>query len=76
MIKRTLYFGNPAYLSKKDNQLIVDQLKPDMPPLSIPIEDVGIVILDDHQIAITQGLLFSLIENFHICYFKDPLSLN
>lgn len=63
MIKRTLYFGNPAYLSKKDKQLLIDQHDTGIPTKSIPIEDVGIVILDDQQITITQGLLFSLIEN-------------
>lgn len=63
MIKRTLYFGNPAYLSMKDKQLVVDQLKDGITPGTIPIEDIGIVILDDQQITITQGLLQTLIEN-------------
>jgi len=63
MIKRTLYFGNPAYLSKKDKQIVVDQLNKDIPPQTIPIEDVAIVILDEQQITITQGLLYELIEN-------------
>jgi len=61
MIKRTLYFGNPTYLSLKDNQLVVkikqDEVK------TIPIEDVGYVILDNRQITITQGVVAALLEN-------------
>jgi len=30
---------------------------------SIPIEDIGIVVMDNHQITITHGLLDSLLEN-------------
>lgn len=78
MIKRTLYFGNPAYLSKKNEQLIIkypeekndeskdesgNDYKKRSNQNSIPIEDIGIVILDNQQITITQGLLYSLIQN-------------
>ncbi len=62
MIKRTLYFGNPAYLSKKDEQLIVKQQEKEE-ERTIPIEDIGVIILDHQQITITQGLLQTLIEN-------------
>lgn len=62
MIKRTLYFGNPAYLSKKDNQLKVK--KPDEEDeSSIPIEDIGIVIIDNPQVTLTHGVLTSLLTN-------------
>lgn len=81
MIKRTLYFGNPAYLSKKNDQLIIKlpeekdekdiEVEPDPNQKylergnvnSIPIEDIGIVVLDHQQITISQGLLSSLLEN-------------
>ncbi len=88
MIKRTLYFGNPAYLSKKDDQLVIkliesvnekekingdavepeeidknDKYKNRTNQNMVPIEDVGIMILDSKQITITQGLLSSLLEN-------------
>lgn len=62
MIKRTLYFGNPAYLSKKDKQLKVK--KPDEEDeSSIPIEDIGIVIIDNPQVTLTHGVLTSLLTN-------------
>lgn len=63
MIKRTLYFGNPAYLHKSQMQLKV--IKPDDNSTlgTIPIEDIGVVVLDNPQITITQALLAALIEN-------------
>ena len=74
MIKRTLYFGNPAYLSLRNAQLVLrlpevtgnDSL-PDSFQKSaertIPIEDIGVVVLDHKQITVTQGLLEALLEN-------------
>lgn len=74
MIKKILYFENPAYLSLKDNQLVVKipevekdnnlttLLKSDF-VRTIPIEDIGVVLLDNRQITITQGVLETLLEN-------------
>ncbi len=62
MIKRTLYFGNPAYLSKKDNQLVIDLLNKE-DKKTIPIEDIGIIVLDNQQITISQGALMCLTQN-------------
>jgi len=68
MIKRTLYFGNPAYLSLRNAQLVIHL--PDAQGLDdasgknlIPIEDIGVVVLDHKQITITQGALEALLEN-------------
>jgi len=74
MIKRTLYFGNPAYLSLRKEQLVVQLPEvvknEDLPEkikqesiVTIPIEDIGVVILDHKQITITQGLMEKLLEN-------------
>ncbi len=74
MIKRTLYFGNPSYLHLENKQLIVKQPeieKNDSLPesfkmqqrASIPIEDIGVVVLDEQRITITQALLAALMEN-------------
>ncbi|MCP5064142.1 MAG: type II CRISPR-associated endonuclease Cas1 [Ignavibacteriae bacterium] len=69
MIKRTLYFGTPAYLRKKNNQLEIkkpeDQAvdKELSKIVSVPIEDIGIIILDNGQITLSHGLLSALIEN-------------
>lgn len=61
MIKRTLYFGNPAYLCLRDNQLVVK--KKDGEPKTVPVEDVGFIILDSPQVTISCALLSFLTEN-------------
>jgi CRISP-associated protein Cas1 len=64
MIKRTLYFGNPAYLRLKDKQLSIEtQLGETTRSVTIPVEDIGIMVLDHHQITITSGLIQALQEN-------------
>lgn len=68
MIKRTLYFGNPAYLSTRNEQLVINL--PDAQGLdnnsgqnTIPIEDIGVLITDHQQITLTHALLEKLLEN-------------
>ena len=61
MIKRTLYFGNAAYLSLKDNQLVVK--KPNEDVRTAAIEDIGFIILDSPQITITNALIGALLEH-------------
>lgn len=61
MVKRTLYFGNPAYLKTKTEQLII-QKQDDGEVISVPVEDVGLIILDHAQITITSGLMAKLLE--------------
>lgn len=63
MIKRTLYFGNPTYLKAKDQQMVVEYPGGDSETKSVPIEDVGVVILDSPQITITHVLLNKLLAN-------------
>ena len=68
MIKRTLYFGNPTYLSMKDSQLVIhlpeaNGMDDKTGKNTIPIEDIGVVLLDHKQITITHGLLEALLAN-------------
>lgn len=74
MIKKTLCFSNPAYLSLRDAQLIIklpeiekaDGLSNDFKKaneLTRPIEDIGVLVLDNKQVTITQGALEALLEN-------------
>lgn len=63
MIKRTLHFSNPAYLSKKDKQLVVKFSEEGRPDITIPIEDIGVVVLDNQQITISHGALMELTRN-------------
>jgi CRISPR-associated protein Cas1 len=74
MIKKTLYFGNPAYLSLKNAQLVIklpEVEKNDTLPelfktqtqVTKPIEDIGVVVLDNQRITITTGAIEALLEN-------------
>lgn len=66
MIKRTLFFGNPAYLSLRNEQLVVkltDTETQEEVIKTIPIEDVGVVVLEDRQITITNGAMDALLKN-------------
>ena len=74
MIKKTLYFGNPAYLSLRNGQMVlklpqvekndtVSTAFKKQAERTFPIEDLGVVILDDKRITVTQGLIECLAEN-------------
>lgn len=68
MIKRTLHFSNPAYLSLKNGQLVIDlphlkALGENDSKKSVPIEDIGIIVLDHQQITITHGSIAALLDN-------------
>lgn len=74
MIKRTLYFGNPAYLSMRNAQLVIQipdiqsnvTLTTDFKKMNertIPIEDIGMVVLDNKRITITTGVIEALLAN-------------
>lgn len=79
MIKKTLYFSNPAYLSVKQRQLYIR--KPDDEDIkTIPIEDIGIVVADHPQITFTQSVVTSLQDNNAVIIWCGsnhiPLSLS
>lgn len=61
MIKRTLYFGNPAYLKTANEQLLIE-MHDSGEAKTVPIEDIGLLILDHQQITITHGLIAKLLE--------------
>lgn len=60
MIKRTLYFGNPTYLSCRNEQLVIDKSNDSAASITIPIEDIGIVLLDHSQITVTHQTIRKL----------------
>lgn len=63
MIKRTLYFGNPCYLHKHNDQLEVDFEDKTKEKRQVPIEDIGLIVLDHYQVKISNALLQALTEN-------------
>ncbi|GAA3509315.1 type II CRISPR-associated endonuclease Cas1 [Aquimarina addita] len=63
MIKRTLFFSNPVYLSTKNQQLVASFPETEKGAVTIPIEDLGYIILENSQITVTNGLLMKLVQN-------------
>ncbi len=62
MIKRTLYFGNPAYLKTTNEQMVIE-MQDTGETKQVPIEDIGLLILDHQQITITQAVIAKLLAN-------------
>lgn len=66
MIRRTLYFGSAAYLHSQDNQLVIERKLGEEDEgektVTVPIEDIGVVLLDNPMITLTQPLLRQLLE--------------
>jgi len=74
MIKKTLYFGNPAYLSLQNGQLVIklpevedNKTLPEdfkcRSAVTKPIEDIAFVVLDNKRITITSGAIEALLAN-------------
>lgn len=67
MIKRVLAFTNPAYLSLRNQQMVIklptDKVSDSqVAEHTAPIEDIGVVVLDNRQITISQGLMAELLK--------------
>ena len=63
MLYHSVYIGNPAYLKLKDKQLKVTDPETKEEKGSIPIEDIGILMLDHYQITLSHLLIQELIKN-------------
>lgn len=70
MIKQTLMFTLPASLSLKDNQIVI-QLKGTEQVVTRPIEDIGVVVVENQQVNMTIPLLNALVENNVSVVFCD-----
>lgn len=74
MIKKTLYFGNPVYLSLRNEQLVIKlpavEVNDTLPEsfkrqseVTKSIEDIGVIVLDNKQITMTTGIMEALLAN-------------
>lgn len=63
MLKRTIHFGNPAHLSRRLDQLVVELRDEQKTTKTIPIEDIGMIVLEHGEITLTNALLQSLVDN-------------
>lgn len=61
MIRKTLEFSTPGTrLSVSHRQLVI--ARPDQPKVTRPIEDLGVVIVDDVQATYTQSVFLELLD--------------
>ncbi|MDM1346864.1 type II CRISPR-associated endonuclease Cas1 [Myroides marinus] len=63
MLKRTIYIGNPSYLKLSHRQLKIDDAISGDTKGSIPIEDIGFLVLDHSQITISHPVIQYLQQN-------------
>ena len=63
MITRSIYIGNPAYLKLKDNQMYI--LSPETNEMKgkVPVEDLGLLMLDHFLITISHQLIQKMMGN-------------
>ncbi|CAA9888995.1 CRISPR-associated endonuclease Cas1 [Candidatus Methylobacter favarea] len=73
MIKRTLDISEPAYLHLKHQQLLIDKKGETM--AQIAIEDLGVVILQNPAIVITQAVIIACQKNNVVLIFCDERHL-
>ncbi len=63
MIKRTLYFETNARLTTKKEQLVVNFTDNEITAGTVPIEDIGVIIIDAQQLMISRALISKLLSN-------------
>lgn len=63
MIKRTLLFENPYYLHCSQKQMIIEVPDDKNKTRTVPIEDIGIIILEHYQITLSHALIRELMEH-------------
>ena len=70
MIKRTLMFTSPVYLSLKYQQMVIT-FKDNQDTVTRPIEDIGFVVIENPQVSISVPLLNELADNNVSVIFCD-----
>jgi len=73
MIKRIIDISEPAYIHLMNKQLLID--KDNETVGSIPIEDLGVVVLENPQIVMTQAAIIACQKNNVAVVFCDEKHL-
>lgn len=63
MVTRSIYIGNPAILKLKNNQLKIFCPETQEERASVPIEDLGLLLLDHFQITLSHPLIQKMMAN-------------
>lgn len=79
MLKRSIVFTLPAILTLKNRQLVISLKETPTEKVTIPIEDIGFVLIDNPLVSMTIPLLNALSENNVAVIFCDakgmPISM-
>lgn len=70
MIKRTLYFSSPCHLLLKNSQLVIENHETGEKKAA-PIEDIGIVLIENQSVSISIPAMNALTENNCSVVFCD-----
>jgi CRISPR-associated protein Cas1 len=73
MIKRIIDISEPAYLHVNHQQLMIDRKGETL--ASVPIEDLGVIILQNPAIVITQAVIIACQKNNVVLVFCDERHL-
>ena len=73
MLKRIVEIGSPARLRMEHRQLLVE--REDEERASVPIEDLGVLIIDHHAVTYSQALLAACFENNVVVVLCDSKHL-
>lgn len=60
MLKRTIVLSSQAYLRKEQDQLVIQQGEESN---TVPIEDIGVLLLESYQVTLTQPVLSALMAH-------------
>ncbi len=63
MITRSIYIGNPAYLKLKDHQMYIMCPETKEVKGKVPVEDLGLLMLDHFQITVSHQLIQKMMGN-------------
>lgn len=75
MLYRSIYIGNPAYLKLKDNQMHIMEPEKNEVKGKVPVEDLGLLMLDHWQITISHQLIQRLMGNNVVVVSCDEVHL-
>lgn len=60
MIKKTIYIGNEAHIHLRDQQMVIKKPEEEK---TVPVEDIGILVIDHYRTSVSHGIMEALIEN-------------
>lgn len=67
MLKRTIVLSNPAYVSTRNEQLVIQYPgESNESTKTVSVEDIGVLVLEHPQITITNVLMNKLLQN-NVC---------